>query len=141
MKYVLDASVALKWLFSEPDSAAAHVVREDYLAGRTELAVPDIYAVELAHVISKAHRRALISEDVAGELLLEALASMPPVFATASLLAQAFELSLRFRTGVYDCLYLALADQLHCELLTADEKLLAKFASFPVVDLASYSAH
>ena len=36
------------------------------------------------------------------------------------------------RHGVYDCLYLALAERAGCPLITADEKLLRSFPSIAI---------
>jgi hypothetical protein len=55
------------------------------------------------------------------------------------LLPRAIAISLQFRHGVYDCLYIALAEREGCGLLTADTKLLLKLrGTFPLLsDLAS----
>jgi predicted nucleic acid-binding protein len=36
---------------------------------------------------------------------------------------RAFALSSKIRIGIYDCLYVALADREQCELVTTDERL------------------
>jgi predicted nucleic acid-binding protein len=43
MKYVLDASVAVKWVLPEADSAKAISLRDDYRKGVHELIAPDIF--------------------------------------------------------------------------------------------------
>jgi predicted nucleic acid-binding protein len=43
MKFVLDASVALKWVLPEADSAKAIALRENYRKGVHELIAPDIF--------------------------------------------------------------------------------------------------
>jgi len=57
MKYVLDASVALKWVLSEPDSPKALSVRDDYRNQLHELLAPDVFPVEIAHALTRAERR------------------------------------------------------------------------------------
>ena len=50
------------------------------------------------------------------------------------LLPRAIEISLQTRHGVYDCLYVALAEQEGCELLTADMRLINNLQpTFPFV--------
>lgn len=44
MKYVLDSSVALKWVLAEVDSHKAIRLRDAYVAGVHELIAPDIFA-------------------------------------------------------------------------------------------------
>ena len=41
MKYVLDASVAIKWVIVEPDSNEATRLREDYRNAIDELIAPE----------------------------------------------------------------------------------------------------
>ncbi len=53
------------------------------------------------------------------------------------LLPRAVELSSQRRIGVYDCLYVALAEREGCELVTADDRLVRTFAGGPVLPLAS----
>jgi hypothetical protein len=57
MRYVLDASVALKWVMPEVDSPIAVRLRDEFLNGMHELFAPDIYPVEVAHALTKAERR------------------------------------------------------------------------------------
>jgi predicted nucleic acid-binding protein len=48
--------------------------------------------------------------------------SNAPVFYPANpLLVRSMEIALDTRQAIYDCLYLALAESDHCELLTADD--------------------
>ncbi len=56
-----------------------------------------------------------------------------------ALLPRAIEISLQVRHGVYDCLYIALAEREGCELLSADTKVLLNLrVKFPfIIDLAS----
>ena len=46
MKYVLDASVAIKWVLPEVDSPKALGVRNDYRRALRELIAPDIFKVD-----------------------------------------------------------------------------------------------
>jgi predicted nucleic acid-binding protein len=54
MKYVLDASVAVKWVLPEADSAKAISLRDDYRKGVHELIAPDIFKLEAAHALTRA---------------------------------------------------------------------------------------
>ena len=55
------------------------------------------------------------------------------------LLARAVDISSQTRTGLYDCLYVALAEREGCELVTDDQKLIVNLKPhFPfIVPLAS----
>ena len=54
MKYVLDASVALKWVLTEPDSAKALSVRDDFRKQVHELLAPDVFPVEVGRPTPRA---------------------------------------------------------------------------------------
>ena len=47
----------------------------------------------------------------------------PALVPYAPLVPRAYAISSRYRTGVYDCLYVALAEQQGCPFLTADDRL------------------
>jgi predicted nucleic acid-binding protein len=55
------------------------------------------------------------------------------------LLARAVDISLQSRSGLYDCLYVALAEREGCPLVTDDQRLIANLVPrFPfIVALAS----
>src|SRR5437870_2281297 len=46
MKYVLDSSVALRWVLPEPDSDKADRLRDDFRNATHELLAPDVFPVE-----------------------------------------------------------------------------------------------
>ena len=52
MKYVLDASVALKWVLTEADSPKALALRDDFRKQVHELLAPDLFPIELAHALT-----------------------------------------------------------------------------------------
>ncbi|HEX4590000.1 MAG TPA: type II toxin-antitoxin system VapC family toxin [Gemmataceae bacterium] len=139
MRYAVDASVSLKWGIQEPDSAKADALRQDYVSGVHDLIAPDICPVEVAHVLTRAERRKIIAVGQALPLLADIMSTAPTLHSYLSLLNRATALSSRTQQGVYDCLYVALAEAEGCELVTADAKLLRKLApAFPfIISLAS----
>jgi len=50
---------------------------------------------------------------------------------------RAIELSSQARIGIYDCLYVAVAEHEGCDLVTADKKLIAALPNAPIVSLDS----
>lgn len=139
MRYVLDASVALKLILPEPDTAIALCLRDDARAGVHELLAPDVFPVEMAHAITRAERRGRITPTTGSTFLSAFLTELPTLFPSFPLLPRAYELSSALRIGVYDCLYVTLAEREGCECVTADAKLVAGIAGrFPfVVPLSS----
>jgi len=122
MKYVLDASIALKWVLAEPDAAKARQLRDDFRNAVHELIAPDSYTLEIAHALTKSHRRGLVSDP--WRLWGDVMTTLPRLYPSMSLTPRAIEIATRARIGVYDCLYVALAEREGCELLTADARLI-----------------
>jgi predicted nucleic acid-binding protein len=65
----------------------------------------------------------------------------PTLSRSAALLAHAIGISSRMRIGVYDCLYLALAERRKCKLVTADDKLVNKLIAVAAGWLLLYLRH
>ncbi len=123
MNLVIDASVAAKWIFEEPDSDRARVLQRD--AGRRglELVAPEILPAEVANVIWKRVLRGEIDPAEARSVFQEFKGMCPALIRVSGLVEAALTLSIRFRHSVYDGLYVALASERACNLVTADEKL------------------
>ncbi len=134
MRYVLDSSVGIKCLLRESDSDKAIRVRDDYIAGVHELLAPNVYPVEVAHSITKAERRLRITEAEGASHLKTMFGTLPVLHSYLPFLLRAYEISSQSREGVYDCLYVALAERERCALLTADQKLVTNLqAAFPFI--------
>ncbi|SRR5229473_4588033 len=123
MKYVLDSSVAVKWVLPEKDSDKALRLRDDYLQGIHQLIAPDWFTLEVMNILGKAAARKTITTAEALQGLADILKQAPAFFASLPLAHQAFQLALKHQRAVYDCLYLALAQQENCDLVTADDAL------------------
>jgi predicted nucleic acid-binding protein len=125
MKYVIDSSVAFKWSVKEADSDKADAILNDFLAGIHELHAPDFYPVELAHAITRAERQRRITQAEGALILADQLKVLPILHPTLpDLLPDAYAMSSKMRIGVYDCVYVVLADREKCEFVTADNTLI-----------------
>jgi predicted nucleic acid-binding protein len=134
MKYVLDSNVAIKWVLTESDSPKALALRADYPSQIHELLAPDIFPVEAAHALTRAERRNIINQGQAAALLALVMMTCPRQYPYQPLLQRATAISSQARIGVYDCLYVALAEREKCELVTADGKLIGKLQGrFPFI--------
>jgi predicted nucleic acid-binding protein len=117
---VIDASVAVKWVLDEQDSdPAARLLR-----GPETLLAPELLLVEGAGAITRAFRQGRVTVARVNEAfetwvrgLEEGSVELVP---NAFDLRRAAALSCDLRHPLPDCLYLALAERLGCELLTAD---------------------
>lgn len=139
MRYILDSSVGFKTLVAETDSSKAQQLCDDYRQGIQELLAPDVFPVEIAHSITRAERQARITPTQGALLLTDMLNRLPRIYPSLPLLPRAYTISSVARIGVYDCLYVALAEREGCELVTADDKLIKNLqVRFPfIVSLAS----
>src|SRR5260370_19217779 len=126
MKYVLDSSVAVKWVLPEADSDQALRLRNEFSQGERKLLAADVFSVEVAHVLTRAERQGRIAVGEAEILWADVMTTPPTLARSSALLARAIEISSQMRLGVYDCLYVALAERRKCKLLTADNKLVKK---------------
>jgi predicted nucleic acid-binding protein len=137
MKYIIDSCVAVKWAIAESDTDKALRVRDDFRAGLVELVAPDVFPVEFVHAVTRAERQGRVLPEEGGELVADLLRALPQLYDSLPLLPRAYELSSQARIGVYDCLYVALAEREQCELLTADQRLVNVFRGYPVIALSS----
>jgi predicted nucleic acid-binding protein len=138
MKVILDASVAVKWVIPESDSPQALALRTDIGNQVHTASIRDTFPIEVAHALTRAERRGVLLQKDAIVKLMDVLSTPLDVHPSLPLLARAVEISSQARIGVYDCLYLALAEQESCIFVTADQRLAAighsavrLLASFP----------
>ena len=117
---VIDASVAIKWVVDEPGTAEALRLR------RHHLSAPELLVPECANILWKKVRLGELTEVEAllsARLLARADVELEPM---RPLLERATELAIALDHPAYDCVYLALAEQLSRDLVTADERLCRK---------------
>ncbi|MCI0683229.1 MAG: type II toxin-antitoxin system VapC family toxin [Gemmataceae bacterium] len=123
MKYVIDTSVAFKWVVPEPDSAKALLLLDDFRNAIHDLHGPSVFSIELAHALTRAERQGRVPMGQAAVLWGDVMVLPPRFHDDAPLIPRAIGMSSQLRIGVYDCLYLALAEREKCEFITADNKL------------------
>ena len=134
MKYVLDSSVALKWVLAEADSAKAIRLRDEHSNGLHEFHAPDIFPSEVANGLVSAERQKRIQTGESAIFLNDILSAAPMLSPSPPLLIRAMEIAVTTRQAVYDCLYLALAEAEGCELVTADDKFARSLrSSYPFI--------
>jgi predicted nucleic acid-binding protein len=122
MKYVLDSSVALKWVLPEAESAKAIRLRDEYNNGTHQLLAPDIFPSEIANGLASAERQKRIRTGESAIFLNDVLSAAPALRHSSPLLIRAMEIAVSTKQAVYDCIYLALAEAEGCELVTADDQ-------------------
>lgn len=138
-QFVVDASVALKWVLVEPDTPLAQAVLFH------PLVAPDWWRIEVANGLWKAMERGQIDLDEAREGLARFADAPVETEDAVGLLDEALILAERLQHAVYDCLYLALAIRRGTTMVTADGKFMKALRHEPelarsVVMLADFTA-
>jgi predicted nucleic acid-binding protein len=129
MIYVLDASVAIKWVLPEVDSAKAVLLRDEYRRGTHRLIAPDVFVPEIAHGLTKAERRGALPVGMAESLVVSMLNHLPGLHSSLPLVQRAVQIASHARIAAYDCFYVALAEREGCELVTADQRVVNSLQS------------
>jgi len=129
MKWVIDASVAAKWLAPEPDSPLAEALLDD------ELIVPDLLFAEVGNILWKKQLRGEM-DAAATQLGARWLLQVPlQVHDSAGLLADALALASQLKHPAYDCFYLALAHRADVPFVTANRRFHARCHAVDAMEL------
>jgi predicted nucleic acid-binding protein len=83
---------------------------------------PSILPIELVHSLTRAERQGRITQGEGVQLFQDIMGLLPALHDYLPLLPRAYEISSQARIGVYDCLYVVLAEQEGCELITSDNR-------------------
>ncbi len=132
--------MAFKWVVPEAHTDKALLLRDDFRNGAIELLCPDFFPLELLHALTKAERQKRINQTEASTFWLDIMTTCPVLSHSLPLAARACAIATKARIGIYDCFYVALAEQESCELATADDRLVKNFqVQFPFIrHLASF---
>ena len=123
-RYILDASVAARFLLTESLSEEAAAVLCDYIEGRVELAAPSILAYEVGNALWKAVRGKHVELDAATEKQRNFFSlEIPAVEFDGGDHRNILEWAHKRDATYYDAAYVVAARKLEATLLTADNEL------------------
>jgi len=127
-RYVVDASVAVKWLVREPLSQQASLL----LAKEVSLLAPDLLFAEAANALWAMRQRGDLEDDEFEEAV-QTLRTAPVLVPSTllQLVPAASRLAADLGHPIYDCFYLALAIQEQYPVVTADARFHAKVSGHP----------
>jgi predicted nucleic acid-binding protein len=118
-RYVVDASVVVKWFLPEAHTEAARRLLRHGL----ELSTPDLLRAEFGNVMWKRWRRGDLSAEGV-DAALRSLGRLPLRIETSGpLMEAAWDVARLYDRSFYDGLYVALAERTECPLVTADRRL------------------
>lgn len=133
MSSVVDASVALKWFVEEDGSPQA----AELLARGEQLIAPDLIIAEACNAAWKAVRAGFMLAEQHDRLAARLPSVLDELVPSASLAARASVIARILDHPVYDCFYLALAEQRVARLVTADRRLLRRLAGTDWTDVVA----
>lgn len=123
-RFVLDASIAIKWYLNDEDHVVdALAVQADFTTGRILLVAPDHIRYEVTNALRTAERRGRLTALQAHTAARNFLAVSIPTVNDDTLLISGLTYALRYDCALYDGLYLALADIADAPFLHADVRL------------------
>ena len=124
-KIVVDASVIVKWFLKEEYSDKALMLRNDYVRGLFDIAVPTLFEYEVLNALKYSGVYSI------EELLEIGVAINKYGFLTYELEDNYKKLTIEIAENsgltIYDAAYVALAKHLNTKLYTADNEIIRKF--------------
>ncbi|HEX5281805.1 MAG TPA: type II toxin-antitoxin system VapC family toxin [Micropepsaceae bacterium] len=119
--FVVDASVAVKWVVEEEGTTDALSLRRS-----ARLLAPELLVAECANVFWKKFQRKELTREqavLAAKLIQGADIEFLPM---RGMLETATRLAIELDSPAYDCVYIALALQNDCKFITADDRFLQR---------------
>lgn len=125
MSLVIDASVALKWVFEEPGTDAAFALRQE------QLVAPALWLAEAANALWRHVRLGEITAEEAFARMTQLTQAPVTPVPIERHVQRALEIATELRHPVYDCVYLAVALQRGEEFVTDDRRFAIAVAARP----------
>ena len=141
-RFVVDASVALKWCLpaaTETLVLEAEELLASYREHNAAFLVPDLFWLELANGLWKGVWKKTIDTPWAEKAYGKVEELEMPTIPSFEFVPKALQFAMSERRSVYDCVYVALALQDQDDLVTSDVRLAnALAARFPVKWLGAF---
>jgi predicted nucleic acid-binding protein len=122
--FVVDASVAVKWVVTETDS----LVADELSASNHRLFAPRLILTEVANALGRKAMAGLMSAAEACAYLRSLPHYFDDVLAVDELIEPALKNACALRHPIYDLIYLEAARRLDAQLVTADHRFITKIA-------------
>jgi predicted nucleic acid-binding protein len=126
-RYVVDASVGVKWFLPEPGAIEAARLQDP----ANELHVPAFFDLEIANIFWRAVRQGRLTRPEADVRLAQLAGLSLPRHPEGPLVTAAFDIAHATARTVYDSLYVALAAHVGAVMVTADDRLVNALAGTP----------
>lgn len=130
---VIDASIAVKWFVPEQDSEDALRLRDQHVKGRLTLFAPALLIYEVANALR--YRSDITKADLESDIEALFLLDITFIAPSSKSVAKTTLKARRLDITVYDAVYLELAEDIGCQLVTADDELNSKAEDTRLVTL------
>lgn len=116
--YIIDASIAVRWVVQLP----CHAEACGLLSSANLLAAPDFLNAEVGSALTRLVRAKVLSQKEGREAFEDFFRAPVRLMPTRPVAERAMRVALKTGQGFYDCLYLALAEAEDGLFATADAK-------------------
>lgn len=124
MRIVIDASVVLKWYLSDEEHEdRALDILDAHASDRITLHAPALLEFEVANGLAIAKRLARVGMDDAMKAMEGFIEIDIGLYPLSPLFQKVLDYSDKYTISAYDAAYVALADDLKTQLVTADKRL------------------
>ncbi len=120
--YVVDTSVLIQGYINDPNTKRMHELLRLATNSNVSLIVPEFALVECANVLWKRVRFHGADQENTLQRIKDVIISPLQVYSSLGLLPRALDIGLAQTLAVYDCVHIALAENLQCPLITIDER-------------------
>lgn len=121
--YILDTSVAVKWFSSDKENhlLQAGKLLQDIQNNKIAIFAPEFLLMEVANALLFSKKLDSKTVKDSCQLLLQSPIIFTPL--TSALLFQAIKLAESYHLTIYDAVYLSLAQEKLCKIITSDRVL------------------
>ena len=127
--FIIDANVLVKWVLPEAD----HVESKSLIDAPVSLRAPDLIVSECVSIFLKRVMRKELTLEQSGKLLArlhdDYIDTRVRLIPARLMTDSALEIAALEKVSAYDSIYLALAVQARCRLVTADHRFLERIHS------------
>ncbi len=124
MTVVVDASVAIRWLFPVSRRTGA----DDLIRSGGPLIAPDLIVAEITNAAWKFVEFEGLPRAAATTILAATARGFDELVPSATLTERALQIAIDLHHPAYDCFYLSLAEARQCQMVTADDRLRSRCA-------------
>lgn len=123
-QFVVDANVVAKlYLRDEQYIKNADLLFARFSNGQLRLIAPNIISYEVPAIIVKGYRKAQLDEELFKKAVTSFRSLGIVIIDDSGAVSEAMNLALVNQCNYYDALYILLAQDLNCRLITADDRL------------------